>query len=95
VRIALQQVAGGYTISVSDSGPGIPPSMQPHIFDRFYRSTVRTPRAHADDGAGLGLALARWIARTHGGELSLASSSEAGTTFTAFLPSPTDQRPTV
>ena len=51
-----------------------------------------TPRgrgaAEADGGAGLGLALARWIAEVHGGHLTLARSSEAGTTFTAFLPDP-------
>jgi two-component system OmpR family sensor kinase len=86
VRIELTTVAGGYALSVSDHGPGIPAAAQPHIFERFYRAdTARTPRG-ADGGAGLGLALARWIAEVHGGHLTLAQSSAAGTTFTVFLP---------
>jgi two-component system OmpR family sensor kinase len=86
VRIELTPVAGGYALSVSDHGPGIPAEAQPHVFERFYRAdTARTSRG-ADGGAGLGLALARWIAEVHGGHLTLAQSSAAGTTFTAFLP---------
>ena len=89
VRIDLEQAPRGYTLSVSDSGPGIPADVQPHIFERFYRAdTARTRRWDADSGAGLGLALARWIAEVHGGHLTLARSSEAGSTFTAFLPHP-------
>ena len=87
VRVDLELAPGGYSLSVSDSGPGIPPDAQPHIFERFYRAdTARTRRGAADGGAGLGLALARWIADVHGGRLTLGRSSEAGTTFTAFLP---------
>jgi heavy metal sensor kinase len=89
VRIDLEQAPRGYTLSISDSGPGIPADVQPHIFERFYRAdTARTRRGDADGGAGLGLALARWIAEVHGGHLTLARSSEAGSTFTAFLPHP-------
>jgi heavy metal sensor kinase len=87
VRVDLEAAPGGYALSISDRGPGIPPDVQPHIFERFYRvDTARTRRGTADGGAGLGLALARWIAEAHGGRLTLAQSSEAGTTFTAFLP---------
>ena len=43
-------------------------------------------RGQSDGGAGLGLALARWIANVHGGDVTLARSSEAGTTFTVSLP---------
>jgi two-component system OmpR family sensor kinase len=89
VRIELEQAPGGYALSISDDGPGIPAEVQPHIFERFYRvDTARTRHADADGGAGLGLALARWIAEAHGGHLSLTRSSAAGTTFTAFLPQP-------
>jgi signal transduction histidine kinase len=89
VRADLDRATGGYALSVSDRGPGIPADVQPHIFERFYRAdTARTRHGHADGGAGLGLALARWIAEVHGGQLTLARSSEAGTTFTAFLPNP-------
>jgi len=89
VRIDLEQAPGGYALSISNHGPGIPADVQPHIFERFYRAdTARTRRADTDGGAGLGLALARWIAEAHGGQLALTRSSEAGTTFTAFFPQP-------
>ena len=89
VRVDLEQASGGYALSISDHGPGIPADVQPHIFERFYRAdAARTRRDGADGGAGLGLALARWIAEAHGGHLTLAQSSEAGTTFTAFLRNP-------
>jgi signal transduction histidine kinase len=85
VRVALDRAGDGYAISVSDDGPGIPAEVQPRIFERFYR--VDSARSHADGGAGLGLALARWIARVHGGDVTLASSSSLGSTFVITLPS--------
>ena len=89
VRVDLDQAPVGCALSISDHGPGIPVDVQPHIFERFYRAdAARTRREGADGGAGLGLALARWIAEAHGGHLTLARSSEAGTTFTALLPTP-------
>ena len=84
MRVALERAGDGYAISVSDQGPGIPPDIQPHIFERFYRGDAA--RAPADGGAGLGLALARWIASVHGGDVKLARSSAAGTTFTRASP---------
>jgi signal transduction histidine kinase len=86
VRIALDRSGDRYAISVSDDGPGIPADIQPRIFERFYR--VDAARTHGKDGgAGLGLALARWIARVHGGDVALAASSRAGSTFVITLPS--------
>jgi two-component system OmpR family sensor kinase len=86
VTIALKHTAAGFMITVSDEGPGIPPDMQPHIFERFYRVDRSRSRGRKDGGAGLGLALARWIAHVHGGEVSLTSSSANGSTFTVSLP---------
>ena len=87
VRVDLERAPAGYALSISDRGPGIAADVQPYIFERFYRAeAARTRRGDADGGAGLGLALARWIAEVHGGHLTLARSSEAGTTFTTFLP---------
>jgi signal transduction histidine kinase len=87
VHVDLAKATGGYALSISDHGPGIPLAVQPHIFERFFRAdAARTRRNGLDGGAGLGLALARWIAEVHGGHLTLAQSSEAGTTFTAFFP---------
>ena len=85
IRVALDLAGQHYVISVSDDGPGIPIDIQPRIFERFYR--VDAARTHGKDGgAGLGLALARWIARAHGGDVALATSSSAGSTFVITLP---------
>jgi heavy metal sensor kinase len=86
VRMVLEAPGSGYTISISDEGPGIPPHVQPHIFERFYRGDAARSRDQAYEGAGLGLSLARWIAQLHGGDVRLAGSSEAGTTFVISLP---------
>jgi signal transduction histidine kinase len=86
VTIALSENGAAFTIAVSDAGPGIPPHVQPHIFERFYRGDVARSREQVYDGAGLGLALARWIAREHGGDVALAEASAAGTTFVITLP---------
>jgi heavy metal sensor kinase len=87
VQVDLDNVRDGYIVSITDRGPGIPAAIQEHIFERFYRGdTARTRTVHGDEGAGLGLALARWIANVHGGDVSLVRSSEHGTTFSAFLP---------
>ena len=85
VRAELSRAGGGYRITVTDQGPGIPEAAQPHIFERFYRGEASRLR-NQSDGAGLGLALARWIARVHGGEIRLTHSSASGSTFTVELP---------
>ena len=86
VHVELQKSPAGYAISISDRGPGIPLEIQPHIFERFYRGDASRARGgHSDAGAGLGLALVRWIAKLHDGDVTLTCSSEAGTTFTVFL----------
>jgi two-component system OmpR family sensor kinase len=68
-------------ITVSDRGPGIEPGILPHLFDRF-----RTGR-HSG-GAGLGLAIVAWIARSHGGKVTVESrpDGENGAVFTLLLP---------
>lgn len=67
---------------VRDTGPGIAPEDLPHIFERFYRSATN----RGQGGTGLGLAIARWIAEAHGGDISVASSPDAGACFTVRLP---------
>jgi two-component system, OmpR family, sensor kinase len=88
VRLALDRRESQYAVSVSDDGPGIPVEIQDRIFERFYRVDAARSRER-DGGAGLGLALARWIARAHGGDVVLASSSSVGSTFVITLPAPT------
>lgn len=84
VRLELGRTPAGPRLAVTNSGDPVPPEHQSRIFDRFYR--VESSRTRAADGLGLGLSLAREIARAHGGELSLERSDASGTTFTLVLP---------
>ncbi len=87
VSVAVTRVSDQLRISVSDTGTGIPDSIRERIFDRFVRGDVaRGRRGASGEGAGLGLAIARWVAEAHGGQLSLEASSAAGSTFVAKLP---------
>jgi two-component system sensor histidine kinase KdpD len=73
---------GGVDVAVHNSGPAIPGTEQPRIFDRFFRGTT----ARQIPGSGMGLAIVRRIAEAHGGTLRVDSSAEHGTTFTLSLP---------
>ena len=87
VRVALDRDGDRYALSIADQGPGIPADVQTRIFERFYRvDAARTHEGVRDGGAGLGLALARWIAEVHGGDIRLAASSRLGSTFVISLP---------
>jgi two-component system, OmpR family, sensor kinase len=75
-----------YLIVVEDTGEGIPPDMQSRIFERFFRADkARTRQADDGGGAGLGLAISRWIAEAHQGALNLSSSTARGSVFVAYL----------
>jgi two-component system phosphate regulon sensor histidine kinase PhoR len=71
-------------ISVEDTGEGIPAEHLPRIFERFYR--VDRARSREVGGTGLGLAIVKHLARAHGGEVSVRSTPNVGTTFTIELP---------
>jgi len=71
-------------ISVTDTGMGIPPDALPHLFERFYRANPA--RLRQTQGAGLGLALAKWIAERHSGTIEVKSRPGEGSTFTLSLP---------
>lgn len=85
VRLGLERRGEEYLLSISDTGPGIPAEARDHVFERFYRADKARSRVE-DGGAGLGLAIASWIAQAHGGSLELARSNRDGTTFVAKLP---------
>jgi signal transduction histidine kinase len=76
--------SGSASISVWDSGPGIPPDALPHLFERFYRAD--RGRSRAEGGSGLGLAIARRLAEAHGGALTAANHPRGGAIFTLTLP---------
>ncbi|MFI6558430.1 sensor histidine kinase [Streptomyces griseus] len=69
---------GGLVLTVRDHGPGIPAADLPYVFDRFYRAEA----ARALPGSGLGLAMARQIARAHGAELTAGAAPGGGALFT-------------
>jgi heavy metal sensor kinase len=78
---------GRYRLSIEDSGPGIPENIGLRIFERFFRADKARSRGESDSGgAGLGLAIAAWIAQAHGGTIELTRSSSEGSTFTMLLP---------
>ena len=95
VTVRLDRSGAVYRLEVEDTGPGVPPDLQPRIFDRFVRADAA--RGHDDDsltaGAGLGLAIARWIAEAHGGCLSLARSGPGGSVFVLTLPGSPEDTP--
>jgi heavy metal sensor kinase len=71
-------------LTVQDSGVGIPPEEQEKIFERFYR--VDKTRSREQGGAGLGLAIARWIVTQHRGSITVKSQTGRGATFRVELP---------
>ncbi len=75
-------------IEVSDDGPGVPPDMLPHIFERFYRAGA----APARPGSGLGLAIAAEVVAAHGGSVEAATAEPHGLRVTLTLPRTTPAR---
>lgn len=71
-------------VTVRDQGPGVPDEIRQTVFDAFVTRAV--PRSPKGLGFGLGLALAREVARAHGGDLELDDESETGATFRLWLP---------
>lgn len=74
-----------FVLSVDDNGIGIPKTALPHIFDRFYRvDSSRTKQSIS--GHGLGLAIAHEIVKQHGGDISVKSTLNKGSSFVVILP---------
>lgn len=72
------------TVSVADTGFGIPPDELPHIFERFYRGSQ--PQKQQIQGTGLGLAIVKELVKLHQGHITVESTVGVGSTFTVYLP---------
>ncbi|HEX8999629.1 MAG TPA: ATP-binding protein [Blastocatellia bacterium] len=81
IQISALPRPGYVTISVADTGCGIPAGYLPRIFDKF----VKVPNSPSE-GAGLGLAISKMLIEAHGGQISVRSEAGRGATFTLTLP---------
>jgi len=79
ICVAASEDGEGWTITVSDTGPGLPPKAQEHLFRPFSAGTRK-------GGTGLGLAISEDLVKGHGGTLRLGSTGPGGTVFTIRLP---------
>lgn len=84
VDVTLEVTERSVQIAISDTGIGIAPEDQAHVFEKFYRAN--NPEVQTITGTGLGLALAREVARLHGGDIRLESELGKGSTFVVELP---------
>ncbi|HEV8401089.1 MAG TPA: ATP-binding protein [Gemmatimonadales bacterium] len=87
IRVAAEMSSDGVTVSVTDSGHGIPAEHLPRIFERFYR--VDQGRARHQGGTGLGLAIVKHLVEAHGGRVEAESVLARGTTIRLTFPSVT------
>jgi len=81
VTVGVTAAAGSVTLTIRDTGAGIPPEALSRIFEPFYRVPNQTIK-----GNGIGLTITREIVALHGGRISVESTLGAGTTFTVWLP---------
>jgi heavy metal sensor kinase len=86
IVIGLGKAENKARLTVSDNGPGIPAEDLPYIFERFYRGEKSRTRGRDGKGYGLGLSIAYWIVRNHGGQIEVSSQEQKGTTFCVWLP---------
>ena len=84
IDISLRKAGKNAVLAVRNTGSTISEADLPHIFDRFYRTDKA--RTSGAGGFGLGLAIAREIARSHDGDITCTSTDADGTTFTVTLP---------
>lgn len=87
VTVATTYDASRVYIRIGDNGPGIAPQNLHRVFDPFFTTK--------EGGTGLGLSLSYGIVQEHGGEITVASTPDAGTTFTIMLPRTDDAQPDV
>ena len=88
VQVSAAAPGGQAEVVVEDTGVGIRADQLPHIFERFWRGDPARGRGGGDgaQGAGLGLAIARWIADAHGAQLEVTSEPGKGTRVAIRFP---------
>jgi signal transduction histidine kinase len=84
VTVRVSEEKGNLTVDVTDNGIGIREDEREKIFEKFYRAKDR--RITNITGTGLGLAIAREVVRMHGGDVTVRSQLDKGSTFTMTLP---------
>jgi signal transduction histidine kinase len=84
IKVMAQVQNGRLALSIADPGVGIPPEELDSIFERFHH--VESAEAHLFGGVGLGLPIARQVVEQHGGQISVVSEVDKGSTFTITLP---------
>lgn len=84
IDVSVRQFGDRTSLTVSDSGIGIPPDELPRIFERFFRGAL--PRAIAPEGSGLGLPIAAWIVDQCGGTIDVVGGVNGGTSIRVSLP---------
>ncbi len=91
VTITSKAVAGGVLVDVHNEGDPLPAEVRERVFDRFYQAdAARSGGRHR----GLGLSIVQELVQAHGGTVAVESTSEAGTTFSVFLPAGGPTKPT-
>ncbi len=86
ITLSLYRDSEWVRVIVADTGRGIAPTALPHIFERFYQI-----EGSKSKGSGLGLSIAQWIAKAHGGHITVISEVNKGSTFTLWLPKQANQ----
>ncbi|HMN10388.1 MAG TPA: ATP-binding protein, partial [Gemmatimonadaceae bacterium] len=86
ITVSAARVPGAVTVSVRDTGSGIPAEHLSRIFERFYRADAA--RSRQEGGTGLGLAIVKHMVEAHGGRVAAESTVGVGTTISVTFPAP-------